>query len=108
MGFKVGQCVKVFGAAMDASGKYATPGCTEWIATITETDSVAGLIEQVRVKSKDNYCEYWAHPKQCRRLKPREKSVRVRRARLLHAWQLAWAGDTHDFECFCKHLGLEE
>jgi len=71
-------------------------------------------ISESGIVYSDTYCKVTAaHPKQCRRLKPKPKSVRITREMLAKAWD-AYVADTQPgfaeiysgFDVFCRKLGL--
>ena len=89
---KAGDRVRVYGFDPKDAGKSFT-------RIIVDTNPGDGTLETAAGE--------YVHPKQCRRLKPKAKSVRVTRDDLMKAWP--WGvGNSPAFVAFCRALGLDK
>ena len=71
---------------------------------------IAAEINRIHIKNDANQPVGWFHPKQCRHLKPKSKSVRVTKEMLAKAWDDVDAGCNSkisgNFAALIKVLGL--
>jgi len=103
--FKIGDRVRV----------YTPDFCKEWQVYIAEVSSVDEKENRLKLLVAPNTFRY-AHPKQCRRLKPKPKSVRVTMEMLAKAWDKHIArapqsyfychNESPSFDELCKDLVL--
>lgn len=89
--FKVGVRVRVYGYAQVCAGFAAEGDAGQLKRPVTITDifcasSTTMTPYSLRVKCDNSDIIYSVHPKQCRILKPKVKSVRVTRSQLAELW----------------------